>query len=67
MENTKTVWSTITLNWNHLFSNAIEFQGKSVVLWTVDERGELLDSVLHNNSKAIIGLEISCIYCIFKQ
>lgn len=43
MENTRTVWSTITLNWDYFFSNAIEFQGekKSAVIWSVDEREEL--------------------------
>lgn len=45
MENTRTVWSAITLNRDHFFSNVIEFQQKSAVLWSVDERGELSDSM----------------------
>lgn len=33
----------MTVNRDHFFSNAIEFQEKSAVLWSVDERGEVSD------------------------
>lgn len=60
MENTRTVWGTVTLNWDHFFADVIEFQGKSVILCTVDEGGELTDSMWHDASKTI-GV-LSCLY-----
>lgn len=73
MENTRTVWSTVILNWDRFFSNPAEFQEKSAVLWTVDKRGELSDSVYHDTSNTVINFSylLYCIvlyllYCTFK-
>lgn len=63
MENTRTVWSTVILNWDRFFSNPAEFQGKSAVLWTVDKRGELSDSIYHDTSNTVINFSY-LLYCI---